>query len=171
WRSRSQGCCRLQPVRSLICWYRPVGVVRGVDATWGMSCSMSSMRRIKVHSNAFSNPVGDPYTVLGLSRHASEAAIKDAYLNLLRQYPPERDPEQFRTIRTAYEQLRDPEQRARMDLFLVQPPPPLPKQRRPSYDLGVHVDDLLTLAMELVRTPMQDDFGEIALPSERPDGR
>jgi curved DNA-binding protein CbpA len=129
------------------------------------------MRRIEVHSNAFSKPVGDPYAVLGLSRQASEADIKRAYFQLVRQFPPERQPEKFRAIRTAYEQLRDPEQRARMDLFLVQPPPPLPKQRRPSYDLSVHVDDLLTLAMELVRTPMQDDFGEIALPSERPDGR
>jgi curved DNA-binding protein CbpA len=124
-----------------------------------------------VHSNAFSKPVGDPYAVLGLSRQASEADIKRAYFQLVRQFPPERQPEKFRAIRTAYEQLRDPEQRTRMDLFLVQPPPPLPKQRRPSYDLSVHVDHLLTLAMEWVRTPMQDDFGEIALPAERPDGR
>ena len=124
-----------------------------------------------MHSNACSKPVGDPYAVLGLSRQASEADIKRAYFQLVRQFPPERQPEKFRAIRTAYEQLRDPEQRARMDLFLVQPPPPLPKQRRPSYDLSVQVDDLLTLAMELVRTPMQDDFSAIALPAERPDGR
>jgi len=115
--------------------------------------------------------VGNPYDVLGLPRQASEADIKRAYFQLVRQFPPERQPEKFRAIRTAYEQLRDPEHRARIDLFLVQPPPPLPKQRRPSYDLSVHVGDLLTLAMELVRTPMQDDFGEIRLPSERPDGR
>ena len=123
-----------------------------------------------MHSNAFSKPVGDPYAVLGLSHQASEADIKRAYFQLVRQFPPERQPEKFRAIRTAYEQLRDPEQRARMDLFLVQPPP-LPKQRRPSYDLSVQVDDLLTLAMELVRTPMQDDFAEIRLSSERPAGR
>jgi curved DNA-binding protein CbpA len=124
-----------------------------------------------MNSNAFSKPVDNPYDVLGLPRQASETDIKRAYFQLVRQFPPERQPEKFRVIRTAYEQLRDPEQRARMDLFLVQPPPPLPKQRRSSYDLSVHVDDLLTLAMELVRTPMQDDFGEIALPAERPDGR
>src|SRR3989442_11422079 len=122
-------------------------------------------------SDVVSQPVRDPYGVLGLDRQASEAEIKRAYFQLVRQFPPERQPEKFRDIRTAYEQLRDPEHRARIDLFLVQPPPPLPKQRRPSYDLSVHVDDLVTLAMELVRTPMQDDFGEIALPSERPDGR
>lgn len=124
-----------------------------------------------MNSNAFSKPVGNPYDVLGLPRHASEADIKRAYFQLVRQFPPERQPEKFRDIRTAYEQLRDPEHRARIDLFLLRPPPPLSKQRRPSYDLSVHVDDLLTLAMELVRTPMQDDFDAIRLPSERPDGR
>ena len=114
-----------------------------------------------MNSNAFSKPVGNPYDVLGLPRHASEADIKRAYFHLVRQFPPERQPEKFRDIRTAYEQLRDPEHRARIDLFLLRPPPPF----------SVHVDDLLILAMELVRTPMQDDFGEIRLPSERPDGR
>jgi hypothetical protein len=124
-----------------------------------------------MNSNAFSKPVDNPYDVLGLPRQASETDIKCAYFQLVRQFPPERQPEKFRDIRTAYEQLRDPEHRARIDLFLVQPPPPLPKQRRPSYDLSVHVDDLVTLAIDLVQTPMQDDFGEICLPAERPDGR
>ena len=112
-------------------------------------------------SDVVSQPVRDPYGVLGLDRHASEAEIKRAYFQLVRQFSPERAPETFREIRTAYEQLRDPENRARLGLFLLQPPPPLPKQRRPSYDLSVHVEDLLTLAMELVRTPMQDDFSDI----------
>ena len=112
-------------------------------------------------SDVVSQPVRDPYGVLGLDRQASEAEIKRAYFQLVRQFSPERAPEQFREIRTAYEQLRDPENRARLGLFLLQPPPPLPKQRRPSYDLSVHVEDLLTLAMELVRTPMQDDFSDI----------
>ena len=112
-------------------------------------------------SDVVSQPVRDPYGVLGLDRQASEAEIKRAYFQLVRQFSPERAPEKFREIRTAYEQLRDPENRARLGLFLLQPPPPLPKQRRPNYDLSVHVEDLLTLAMELVRTPMQDDFSDI----------
>lgn len=112
-------------------------------------------------SGVVSRPIRDPYSVLGLARQASEEDIKRAYFQLVRQFPPEREPEKFREIRTAYEQLRDPENRARIALFLLQPPPPLPRQRRPSYDLSVHVEDLLTLAMELVRTPMQDDFYEI----------
>jgi len=122
-------------------------------------------------SDVVSQPVRDPYGVLGLDRHASEAEIKRAYFQLVRHFPPEREPEKFRDIRTAYEQLRDAESRARIALFLVQPPPPLPKRPRPSYDLSVHADDLLTLAMELVRTPMQHDVREPGVPSASAGGR
>ena len=118
-----------------------------------------------------SQPVRDPYSVLGLDRQASEAEIKRAYFHLVRQCPPESEPEKFRAIRTAYEQLRDAESRAQIALFLLQPPLPLPNRRRPSYDLSVHADDLLTLAMELVRTPMQHDFREPGMTSERSGGR
>ncbi len=118
-----------------------------------------------------SQPVRDPYSVLGLDRQASEAEIKRAYFHLVRQFPPEREPEKFRAIRTAYEQLRDAESRAQIALFLLQPPLPLPNRRRPSYDLSAHADDLLTLAMELVRTPMQHDFREPGMTSERSGGR
>src|SRR6266700_3068786 len=73
-------------------------------------------------SDVVSQPVRDPYGVLGLDRHASEAEIKRAYFQLVRHFPPEREPEKFRDIRTAYEQLRDAESRARIALFLVHPP-------------------------------------------------
>ena len=122
-------------------------------------------------SDSVSQPGRDPYGVLGLDRQASEAEIKRAYFQLVRQCPPEREPEKFRAIRTAYEQLRDAESRAQIALFLLQPPLPLPNRRRPSYDLSVHTDDLLTLAMELVRTPMQHDFREPGITSERSGGR
>jgi len=122
-------------------------------------------------SDVVSQPVRDPYGVLGLDRQASEAEIKRAYFQRVRQFPPEREPEKFRDIRTAYEQLRDAESRARIALFLLQPPPALPNRRRPSYDLSVHTDDLLTLAMELVRTPMQHDFREPGMTSENSGGR
>lgn len=50
----------------------------------------------------------DPYDVLGVGRDADRAAIRQRYLELIRQYPPERSPQQFAEIRRAYEQLRDP---------------------------------------------------------------
>jgi len=102
----------------------------------------------------------DPYDILGLDRQADDTAIRRAYARLVRQFPPEREPDAFRKIRTAYEQLRDPESRARLSLFLLQPPPPLPPQRRVDYDLGVHAEDLLALAIEQVRIPMEHDFRE-----------
>ena len=101
----------------------------------------------------------DPYRALGIERAATEAEIKRAYFQLVRQFPPEREPEKFQEIRAAYELLRDPAQRAQIDLFLLQPPAPLPKRRAPSYDLAVHPLDLIALMTDAVAPPMSADFG------------
>lgn len=50
----------------------------------------------------------DPFTVLGLSRDAGEAEVRARYLELVKQYPPEREPEKFRAIRAAFEAAKDP---------------------------------------------------------------
>jgi curved DNA-binding protein CbpA len=65
---------------------------------------------------------GNPYTVLGIERDASEAEIKRAYFTLVREHPPERDPDGFKRIRAAYEQLRTSGERAETDLFLIEGP-------------------------------------------------
>jgi curved DNA-binding protein CbpA len=104
------------------------------------------------------NHAPDPYRMLGIERSATEAEIKRAYFQLVRQFPPEKAPEKFQEIRAAYEKLRTAESKAQVDLFLIQPPPEPPKRRRASYDLDVHREDLLTLALEMVATPMQQDF-------------
>jgi len=114
-------------------------------------------------SEDFSKPLQannerEPYRVLGIGRRASEGEIKRAYFLLVRQFPPETAPEKFQEIRSAYEQLRTAESRARVDLFLIQPPPATPTRRRPSYDLTVQVDDLITLAMENAAIPIQQDL-------------
>ena len=70
-----------------------------------------------MNPDVVSKPMRDPYHVLGLARQATEEDIKRAYFQLVRQFSPERAPEQFREIRTAYEQLRDPDNRARLGLF------------------------------------------------------
>ena len=44
----------------------------------------------------------DPYAVLGLVRGASLSEIRRAYFALVREYPPEEQPEAFKTIRAAY---------------------------------------------------------------------
>jgi curved DNA-binding protein CbpA len=114
-------------------------------------------------SENFSKPLQkrdmvDPYRVLGLARQANEGEVKRAYFQLVRQFPPETAPEKFQEIRAAYEQLRTPASRARIDLFLIQPPPAAPNRRRASYDLTVHTEDLFTLALELAATPIEQDF-------------
>lgn len=106
-----------------------------------------------------SKPGQDPYAVLQIDRRADENAIRRAYFRLVRQYPPEQEPEKFQEVRVAYDLLRSPESRAKVDLFLLQPPPSLPNRRRPTYDLTVHLADLDALALELGLeryTPQQD---------------
>jgi curved DNA-binding protein CbpA len=59
----------------------------------------------------------DAHEVLGLPLDATEEAIRRRYLELVRQYSPERDPQRFAAIRAAYESLRDPVARMHTRLF------------------------------------------------------
>jgi curved DNA-binding protein CbpA len=61
--------------------------------------------------------MSDPYEVLGLPRFAEEAEIRRRYLELVRQFSPDRDPSRFAEIRAAYEQLRDPDRLLESQLF------------------------------------------------------
>ena len=63
----------------------------------------------------------DPYTVLGVSKSASEAEVKSAFRKLAKRYHPDRakdDPkakEQFAEVNNAYEILGDKDKRAKFD--------------------------------------------------------
>ncbi|WP_108659420.1 DnaJ C-terminal domain-containing protein [Acuticoccus kandeliae] len=63
----------------------------------------------------------DPYTVLGVSKSASESEIKSAYRRLAKRYHPDtnaNDPnaqEQFSEVNTAYEIVGDKEKRRQFD--------------------------------------------------------
>src|SRR5438128_11109359 len=59
----------------------------------------------------------DPYEVLGLSADSDDETIRRRYLELVRQFPPERNAEKFAAIRQAYESLRDLDTRLRYRLF------------------------------------------------------
>ena len=59
----------------------------------------------------------DPYSVLDVSPDIDETALRLRYLELVRQNPPEKCPQQFAEIREAYEQLRDPVKRMERQLF------------------------------------------------------
>ena len=47
------------------------------------------------------------YEVLGRSQGTGQDEIKKAYFRLVRQCSPEKDPERFREIREAYENLKE----------------------------------------------------------------
>lgn len=97
----------------------------------------------------YSNKNDNPYIILGVDRRASLAEIKKAYFKMVRLYPPEESPEKFKEIRKAYEDIKDPEKRTEIDLFLIQPPPELPNYRQEKYDLSVHPEDIIKLALEI----------------------
>ncbi len=61
--------------------------------------------------------MADPYKILDVVRGSSEADIRRRYLELVRQYPPDRNPERFTEIHQAYERLRDPVMRLESKLF------------------------------------------------------
>jgi len=63
--------------------------------------------------------MADPYETLGLTRASTDAEIRRRYLELVRQFPPERDAERFAAIRHAYDQLRDPVSRLASRLFEI----------------------------------------------------
>lgn len=82
----------------------------------------------------------DPYDTLGVAPGATSAEVRGAYLQKVRAYPPERDPEGFKRVREAYELLRSPRKRAELTLLELRsgptefdldrlhdsPPPPFP---------------------------------------------
>jgi hypothetical protein len=61
----------------------------------------------------------DPFAVLGLPRQANEAEVRARYLELVKQFPPDTQPDKFREIRAAYEATKDPLVVARQ---LIEPP-------------------------------------------------
>jgi curved DNA-binding protein CbpA len=62
----------------------------------------------------------DQFDVLGLTSDASEAEIRERYLELVRAFSPERAPDQFAVIHAAYSALRDPTARLESQLFSIE---------------------------------------------------
>jgi len=67
----------------------------------------------------------DARVLLGVSAEAGEAEIRAAYLDQVRQHPPDSQPERFEQIRDAYALLRDPGMRAKLVLAGPDPAAPL----------------------------------------------
>ncbi len=62
-----------------------------------------------------------PQHILGVPDDADTAEIRSAYLNKIKEYPPERCPEEFERVRDAYTILSDPRYRTRMTLQSADP--------------------------------------------------
>ncbi|HEV2960684.1 MAG TPA: DnaJ domain-containing protein [Candidatus Angelobacter sp.] len=67
----------------------------------------------------------DPRQVLGIGTEANDEEIRAAYLQKVKEFPPDRSPAEFERVRDAYEKLRDPRQRARNMLLSIDPKQPL----------------------------------------------
>ena len=68
-----------------------------------------------------SEPDKDPWAILGIPVHADDQQIRTAYLQKVKNYPPDRAPQQFEQIRDAYEVLRDPQRRSKSLIISVDP--------------------------------------------------
>jgi len=68
---------------------------------------------------------GQAASILGVAADADEKTLREAYLQKVREHPPDRDPDRFEQIRDAYEHLRDPRTRARQVLQCIDPGQPL----------------------------------------------
>lgn len=67
----------------------------------------------------------DPYRLLEVAEDADDDAIQQAYLRMVKTFPPERAPQRFQAIRQAYETLRGPRERLALRWFPTGDPPPL----------------------------------------------
>lgn len=65
--------------------------------------------------------VDDPFAVLGVDEQTDDATLRQAYLDRVRQHPPETDPENFERVRDAYNAIDSEEKRNRWRLLSPRP--------------------------------------------------
>lgn len=58
-----------------------------------------------------------PYQILVVTAGADDSEIRQAYLQKVRDNPPDADQEKFREIQAAYESIKDHRSRIRYELF------------------------------------------------------
>jgi curved DNA-binding protein CbpA len=63
----------------------------------------------------------NPYDILGLAPDADDIAVRKAYLEAVKRFPPEQCPDQFSAVNEAYQTIKDEDSRLRHILFNTQP--------------------------------------------------
>ena len=63
----------------------------------------------------------DPWAVLALPVGAGDDDLRAAYLRKIKQFPPDRAPEQFERVRDAYDVLRDSQRRGKLIILAADP--------------------------------------------------
>ena len=63
----------------------------------------------------------DPWAVLDIPLDADDGRIRAAYLQKVKESPPDRDAQQFQRVRDAYAELRDPRRRCRRQVLSADP--------------------------------------------------
>ena len=61
----------------------------------------------------------NPFYVLKVSHTASDQEVREAYLEAVRKYPPERFPARFNEINTAYKEIQGQRERIRRHLICL----------------------------------------------------
>ncbi len=108
----------------------------------------------------------DPYALLGVAPSATLDEIKRAYFAQVRAHPPERDPEAFKQIRAAYEQLKTPEKKLESDMLRLEPWPEPELSPPAALDYSVSPADVIYAARalsDLARTDWREDDREVNL--------
>jgi len=67
----------------------------------------------------------NPQTIIGVTPDATPEEIRAAYLNKIKEYPPEKFPAEFERVRDAYTILNDARYRSRLMLQMTNPEAPL----------------------------------------------
>ena len=60
-----------------------------------------------------------PYEILDVLVDAGDDQIKQAYLRKVKDNPPDRDPDRFQEINTAYTAIKDIKSRTQLELFTL----------------------------------------------------
>ena len=112
------------------------------------------------------NSLMNPFDVLGVDETASDADVKKAYFQMVRQFTPEKHAEQFKQIREAYDLLKEPSRRLEAEVFsFIKPSSEATIEETESAPTELKPDVFWTWLehtfTDLERTDFTSDFNEV----------